>query len=128
MRLHSGDGVENVVGGQSDVLHAGALVEVEILFDLRLAASFGRLVDGELHVAVAVGHHLRHQRRVFRGDVFVVEVLVELEAHHVGVKLDPLIHGMPANVTHHVIDVLEAGGPGDGVVGSARYPGRKGPL
>ena len=85
-------GLENVVGGERDVLHAGALVELEILFDLRLSAAFGRLVDGELHVAVAVGHHLRHQRRVFGGDVLVVEVLVELEAHHARVEVDPLVH------------------------------------
>ena len=79
--LQLADGVQNVVGGQRDVLHAGAGIEIEILFDLRFLLAFGRLVDGELHVAVAVGHHLRHQRRVLGGDVLVVEVLVEREAH-----------------------------------------------
>ena len=29
------DGVQDVVGGKRDVLHAGAAVELEILFDLR---------------------------------------------------------------------------------------------
>ena len=46
--LHLGDGGEDVVGGEGDVLDAGALVEVEVLFDLGFAAAFGGLVDGEL--------------------------------------------------------------------------------
>jgi hypothetical protein len=68
------------VGGEGEVLDAGAVVEVEVLLDLRFAAAFGGLVDGELYVAVAVGHDLRHERGVFGGDVVVVEVLVELRS------------------------------------------------
>jgi hypothetical protein len=108
--LHCRDGGENVVSGQCHVLDAGALVEVEVLLDLRLAAAFGGLVDGELDVAVAVGHDLRHEGGVLGGDVVVVEVLIEREAHHFGVEVDPLVHGVPADVADDVVDVEEADG------------------
>ena len=107
------------------MLHARALVKLQVLFDLRLAAAFGRLVYGELHVAVAVGHDLGHQRGIFGGDVFVVEVLVELEAHDIGIELNPLIHGVPADVPYHVIDVLKACGPRQLVFGFAAEAGQK---
>ena len=118
--LQLGDRMQNVVGGERDVLHAGPRIEIEILFDLRFLFAFGRLVDGEFDVAVAVGHHLRHQRGVFGGDVFVVEVLIEREAHHAGVEIDPLVHLVPAHVAHHVIDVEQADGARDVVVFDAR--------
>ena len=120
--------VQNVVGGQRDVLHAGAGIKVEILLDLRFLFALGRLVDGEFHIAVAVGHHLGHERRVFGGNILVVEVLVEREAHDVGVEIDPLVHLVPAHIAHHVIHVQQARGARDGVDDStARKPGRKGP-
>ena len=104
----------------------GPAIEVEILFDLRFLLAFGRLVDGELHVAVAVGHHLRHERGVFGGDVLVVEVLVEREAHDVGVEIDPLVHLVPAHVAHHVVDVEQADGARDRVVLDGAEAGQEG--
>ncbi len=126
--LHFGDCVEDIVGGEGDVLDARTLVEVEVLFDLGLAATFGWLVDGELDVAVAVGHHLGHQSGVFGGYVFVVEVLVEAEAHDVGVEVDPLVHGVPAYVADHVVDVNEANWAGDVVVGDMTVAGEEGAV
>ena len=126
--LHFGDCVEDVVGGEGDVLDARTLVEVEVLFDLRFAAAFGGFIDGELDVAVAVGHHLGHQGGVLGGDVFVVEVLVEAEAHDVGVEVDPLVHGVPAYVADHVVDVDEADWAGDVVVGDMTVAGEEGAV
>ena len=40
--------LDDVAGGQGDVLHAGAAVELQVLLDLRAAAALGRLVDREL--------------------------------------------------------------------------------
>ncbi len=124
--LQSRDGGEDVVGGEGDVLDAGAVVEVEVLFDLRFAAAFGGLVDGELDVAVAVGHDFGHERGVFGGDVVVVEVLVEREAHDLGVEVDPLVHGVPADVADDVVDVEQADGAGDGVFGHGAVAGQEG--
>src|SRR5216683_1461713 len=124
--LHPGDGIEDVGRGEGDVLDAGALVEVEVLLDLGLAAAFGGLVDGELDEAVAVGHHLRHQSRVLGGDVVVVEVLVEREAHDVGVEVDPVVHGVPAYVADHVVDVEEDDGAGYAVVLDGAVAGEEG--
>ena len=120
------DGGEDVVGGEGHVLDAGAAVEVEVLLDLGLAAAFGGLVDGELDVAVAVGHDLRHERGVFGGDVVVVEVLVEAEAHDVAVEVDPLVHGVPADVADDVVDVEEADGAGDVVFFDGLVAGEEG--
>ena len=124
--LHGGDGGEDVVGGEGHVLDAGALVEVEVLLDLGLAAAFGGLVDGEFDVAVAVGHDLGHERGVLGGDVVVVEVLVEAEAHDVAVEVDPLVHGVPADVADDVVDVEEADGAGDVVVRDGVVAGEEG--
>jgi hypothetical protein len=123
--LHLGDGGEYVVGGEGHVLDAGAAVEVEVLLDLGLAPAFGWLVDGEFDVAVAVGHHLGHEGGVFGGDVAVVEVLVEAEAHDVAVEVDPLVHGVPADVADDVVDVEEADGTGNGVFGNGLIAGEE---
>ena len=83
---------------------------------------------GNFDVAVAVGHHLGHEGGVFGGDVVVVEVLVEAEAHDVGVEVDPLVHGVPAYVADHVVDVEEADGAGDVVVGDGAVAGEEGAV
>jgi hypothetical protein len=124
--LHLRDGAENVFGSEGHVLDAGPLVEVEVLLDLGFAAAFGGLVDGEFDVAVAVGHHLGHERGVLGGDVVVVEVLIEAEAHDVAVEVDPLVHGVPADVADDVVDVEKADGTGDGVVLDGVVAGEEG--
>src|ERR1051326_451088 len=42
------DGLDDVRGRQRDVLHAGPVVELQVLLDLALALALGRLVDWEL--------------------------------------------------------------------------------
>jgi hypothetical protein len=73
---HERHRIDDVVRRHRDMLNAGAAVILQVLFDLGPALSGGRLVDRELDAAVPVRHHLRHQRRVLRPDVFIVEVLV----------------------------------------------------
>ena len=57
------DRPDDVARRDGDVLRAGALVELEVLVDLRLALALGRLVDRELHAAVAVGDDLATSAR-----------------------------------------------------------------
>ena len=93
---------------ERDVLRAGAAVELEVLLDLALALALGRLVDRELDLALAVRHHLRHQRRVLGRDVVVGEV------DHLGhpedalVVLDPVVHAAELDVADDVVDVRQA--------------------
>ena len=97
------------------MLHSRPTVEIQVLFDLRLTLPFGRLIDRKLYALVAVGHYLGHQRRVLRTDVFVVEVLIQPEAHHIAIEIHPGVHGAPADIAHHMIDVLQAHGPRHGI-------------
>jgi len=106
-------------------LVAGALIEVEVLLDLRFAAALGGLVDGEFDVAVAVGHDLGHEGGVLGGDVVVIEVLIETETHDVGVEVDPLVHRVPADVADTVIDVEEADGAGYRIVRNGLVAGKE---
>ena len=56
----AGDGGNNVLGGEGDVLDSGAAVELEVLLDLGLAPTLRRLVDRELVPPLAVGDDLLH--------------------------------------------------------------------
>ena len=122
---HPAHGLQDVVGGHGDVLHAGAFVEVDVLLDLALFQAFGRLVDGEFDVAVAVGHHFRHQGGVFGGDVLVVEGNEQFEAHHVLVELDPLVHGAEFDVADAVVHIFQADGFGRVGVGTRLVAGQE---
>ncbi len=42
-------------------------------------------------------------------------MLIQREAHHIGVEVDPLIHLVPADVAHHVINMQQADRSRDGV-------------
>ena len=86
----------------------GPVVELEVLVDLALALALGRLVDRELDLALAVRHHLRHQRGVLGRDVVVAEV------DHLGhpedalVELDPLVHLAELDVADDVVEREQA--------------------
>src|SRR5262249_1096836 len=71
---HLVDGLDDVRALHGDVLCTRAVVELEVLVDLALALTLGRLVDRELDLPLAVRHHLRHQRGVLGRDVVVAEV------------------------------------------------------
>ena len=107
---HGADGGDDVVGGQRDVLHARAAVELEELLDLRPPPALGRLVDRELDPAAAVRDDLRHQRRVLGADVLVVEAGEQREAQDLAVEVDPLVHLPFLDVGDDVVDRLEADG------------------
>src|SRR5581483_8890382 len=87
-----------------DVLRAGAVIELEVLLDLALALALGRLVDRELDLPLAVGHHLRHQRGVLGRDVFVAEVDHLRHPEDAFVELDPVLHPAELHVSDDVIE------------------------
>ena len=95
------------VGAQGDVLHAGAVVVLDVLLDLALLETLGRFVDRH-HDLAAVPHHRRHQRRVLGADLLVVEVQQLGEAHHVGVEVDPRVELALGDVADDVVDGDEA--------------------
>jgi hypothetical protein len=93
------------------VLNAGrVVVPVEVLLDLGLPAALSGLVEGHLDDAEAAGHDLGHEGRVLGRNVLVVEVLEQLEAHHVLVPLDPVVHLAQLDVADAVIDELQPAG------------------
>ncbi len=98
---------DDVVSGHGNVLHSRSAVEIEVLFDLRLAAALRGLVDRKPNALVSVRHDFRHQCRVFGRDVFVIEMLEHAEAHDMLVEFDPGVHLAPADVADHVIDVQQ---------------------
>src|SRR6187551_2547186 len=105
-------GPHDVLGLQRDVLDAGPAVELEVLLDLALPLSLGRLVDRELDLPLAVRHHLRHERGVLGRDVLVREVRELLEAQHARVEVDPLVHATELDVSDDVVDRDQADAPG----------------
>ncbi len=101
------DGAEDVAGGERDVLAAGAVVELEVLVDLRLLLRDRRLVERELHPVVAAGDHLAHEGGVLGGDVVADELGHVREAEHLVVEGDPLVHPAELDVADAVVDGLE---------------------
>ena len=101
---HLGHGAHDVARGHRDVLRAGALVELEVLVDLRLAAALGRLVERELHDAATVGDDLGHERRVLRRDLLVGEVDHLAHPEDVLVVAHPLVHPAELDVADDVVD------------------------
>ena len=82
---------QDVAGRQRDVLAAGAVVELEVLVDLRLLLRDRRLVERELHPVVAgLRDDLAHQGGVNGGDVVTDELRHVREAHDPVVELHPL--------------------------------------
>src|SRR5688572_4285458 len=79
-------------------------VEVEVLLYLRLLLPLGRLVDRELHAPRAVLHHLRHEGRVFGGDILVVERDKLTETHDTSVIVDPLVHLSQLYIEHDMVN------------------------
>src|SRR5258708_10754235 len=59
--LQIGDGLENVVGRQGQVLHTRPSMALQVFVDLRLLFPFCRLVDRKLDPLIAARHHFGHQ-------------------------------------------------------------------
>jgi hypothetical protein len=98
------------------VLGAGALVELEVLVDLRLALALGGLVDGELDEALAIADHLGHEGRVLGRDVVVGEVDHLGHREDVLVVLDPGLHRAELDVADDVVDGQQHPGVLEGVL------------
>src|SRR5680860_79532 len=101
------DRAQDVVGGERDVLASGAVVELEVLVDLRLLLRDRRLVERELHPVVAARDDLAHQRGVIGRDVVADELRHVREAHHLVVEPHPLVHLPDLDVADAVVDGLE---------------------
>jgi hypothetical protein len=86
------------------MLCAGGEIVIEIFFDLTLAFAFGGFVDGELDAPISVLHHLGHERGIFGGDVFVIEVHELTEAHHLMIEIDPVIHFAKLHIADDVVN------------------------
>ncbi len=103
---------ENITGDDGDVLRAGRKIIIKIFFDLTLAASLSRFVDGKLDAPVAVLHHLGHERRIFSGNVLVVEVHELTEAQHLMIKINPVIHLAKLHIANDMVNRRETCGLG----------------
>ena len=104
-----GDRGQFVIRSERKMLHArGLIMPVEVFLDLALSDAVSGFVDRHLDQLIARGHDLRHQGRVFGGDVVVVEVLEEGEAHDVLVPLDPFVHAAFFDVADAVIEVHQS--------------------
>ena len=51
------NGLDDIVGIESDMLNASTTIILDILFDLRLSLSRCRFIDGHLDSFLIVGHH-----------------------------------------------------------------------
>ncbi len=107
------------------MLHPRSAVKLQILLDLRFLPPLRRLVDRKLHPPIPIRHHLRHQRRIFRADVVIVEMLVQLEPHHVAIKIHPPVHLPPTHVAHHVVDMHQPHRPRHRVLRHRFIPWKK---
>ena len=108
--LQGGHCGHNVVCSDGDVLHACALVEVDVFLDLALFPASCGLVDGEFDPSIAIAHHLGHEGGVLRADVFVVERHKLCKPHHLRVEFAPCVHFSPPHIAHHVVNELEPHG------------------
>src|ERR1700722_286501 len=52
------------------------------------------------------------------GDILLVEVFEHAETHHRAVKLHPAVHLAPADIAHHMVDILETDGTRNQVLGA----------
>eukprot|EP00240_Pyramimonas_obovata_P001571 CAMPEP_0118927552 /NCGR_PEP_ID=MMETSP1169-20130426/4995_1 /TAXON_ID=36882 /ORGANISM="Pyramimonas obovata, Strain CCMP722" /LENGTH=436 /DNA_ID=CAMNT_0006869329 /DNA_START=243 /DNA_END=1549 /DNA_ORIENTATION=+ len=103
---HPPQGVKDVVRFERDVLHAGALVLLEVRLDLGLAAgAVGGLVDGQQHGLVVAGEHHAVEARVHGAHVLRHELRELVEARHGG----HVVHHLQQvkHVPHHVVDALQ---------------------
>lgn len=79
---------DDVVGQESDVLHTGTVVEVDIFFDLRLLLALGWFVDGHLDDLVWRGHHDTLQSGEFTTQLLINRLLEPIrKATHVQICL-----------------------------------------
>src|SRR6267378_4322388 len=91
------------------MLYAGSVMEIEILLDLALLSTLGRLVDRKLDGERIVGHHDAHQGAVLGGNILVVKADEAAEAEHAAVPFGPFVHLSQLDVAHNVVDTQDSG-------------------
>src|SRR5487761_1667978 len=102
--------LDDVLAVQSDVLHPGAVVVVEVLVDLGATESLGRFVDREGDApSPPAADHLAAQGRVLGRDVGLVELLEDIEPEDPVVPADPLVHPGQLHIADAVVDELQPG-------------------
>src|SRR5487761_1520010 len=105
-----GNALDDVLAVQSDVLHPGAVVVVEVLVDLGATESLGRFVDREGDApSPPAADHLAAQGRVLGRDVGLVELLEDIEPEDPVVPADPLVHPGQLHIADAVVDELQPG-------------------
>ena len=129
------DGGEDVARDDGDVLYTRRQIIIEIFLDLTLAASLGRLIDGELHPAISVLHDLGHKGRIFGRYVLIIKVQelaealgldpAEIDAQAVLDLARDAAHGVArpaAPVTTYLVGLAagRAGGGSDAFVAASR--------
>src|SRR6267378_5744684 len=91
------------------MLYAGSVMEIEILLDLALLSTLGRLVDRKLDGERIVGHHDAHQGAVLGGNIFVIKAYEAAEAQHATVPFGPFVHLSQFDIAHDVVDTQDSG-------------------
>src|SRR5487761_1689929 len=105
-----GNALDDVLAVQSDVLHPGAVVVVEVLVDLGPAEPLGRFVDREGDApSSTAADHFAAQGRVLSRDVGLVELLEDVEPEDPVVPADPLVHPGQLHIADAVVDELQPG-------------------
>src|SRR5690606_1033048 len=101
--LHLLDGLEDVVGGQGDVLDALAVVAAQELLDLRVLVL--ALVQRDADGPVGRDHRLREQAGRLALDV---EILLLFEVEDIAIEARPVAHLAAAHVVRQVVEAIEA--------------------
>lgn len=94
---------DDIRSAKRNVLHAGAAVEIDVLFNLALFLAVGRLVDGHLDDVVGRAHDHAFERGVLGADVLIVHTPEAVEAEHALVVGAYVVHFVPVLVADAVV-------------------------
>ena len=103
-----GDGLDDVLGVEGDVLDTGTAIVLAVLSNLGLLLSGGGLVDGHLDLLGGVGHDDGAEGRVLGVDLGVVDGPEAVEAQLLLVHLAGLEHLTIRLVTDAVVNVVQS--------------------
>lgn len=103
-----GDGLDDVLGVEGDVLDTGTAVVLAVLGDLGLLLSGSGLVDGHLDLLGGVGHDDGAESRVLGVDLGVIDGPEAVEAQLLLVHLAGLEHLTVGLVADAVVNVVQS--------------------
>jgi len=102
--FHAHDSGDDILSAHRNVLDSRAAVVVNVLLDLRLPLSIGRLVDGHLDLLIEVSHHNRAQSRVLGVHHLVIYTPETMEVKHFHVPRSRGFHLTVGLVADAMID------------------------